>query len=182
MFETDALRATPAPFHGLQHNQQGPSAVGAAMALSKVMEKNKLPGSVWVIETPAEEIPAPQQGRHGKSGVFDNVDFVFKSHGTPQNSSVSKAGLGIAVYLIEAVLYDFKGLTSHAAFGPWQGRDSARRGPLVLLTASTCCADTRARVSVHGTITKVGGAANVFNDSVQVDHWVRMQIPPVKMR
>jgi len=58
--EYDALRENP-PFHGCQHNMQGPTGIGAAIALTRVMTKNKIPGSVWVIGTPAEEVgpPAP---------------------------------------------------------------------------------------------------------------------------
>jgi len=44
--EYDALRGNPS-FHGCQHNMQGPTGIGAAIALAKVMEKNNIPGSSW---------------------------------------------------------------------------------------------------------------------------------------
>ncbi len=56
--EYDALRGDP-PFHGCQHNMQGPVGIGAAIALAEVLEKNGLPGSIWVIGTPAEEVGPP---------------------------------------------------------------------------------------------------------------------------
>jgi metal-dependent amidase/aminoacylase/carboxypeptidase family protein len=60
LVEYDALRDNP-PFHGCQHNQQGPAGLGAAIALARVMEENKIPGSIWVIGTPAEEVGPPSK-------------------------------------------------------------------------------------------------------------------------
>src|SRR5262245_57894156 len=48
--EYDAL---PQLGHGCGHNLIGTSAIGAGLALAEVMPK--LPGSVWVLGTPAEE-------------------------------------------------------------------------------------------------------------------------------
>ncbi len=177
VFETDALRATPAAFHGCQHNQQGPASIGAAIALSKVMEKNKLAGSVWVIETPAEEIPPPNKVAMAKAGIFDGVDFVFKTHGTSSSSSVKKAGLGNCCYLIEAVLYDFVGKTSHASSAPWAGKDAFDGARLFFDAVDMLRGHSEPDFRFMGTITKIGDAANVINDKVQVDHWVRNANP-----
>ena len=67
--EYDALRGNP-PFHGCQHNAQGPAGVGAAIAMAKVMEENKIKGSVWVVGTPAEEVGPPAKSADGTSGLF----------------------------------------------------------------------------------------------------------------
>jgi metal-dependent amidase/aminoacylase/carboxypeptidase family protein len=63
--EYDALRGDP-PFHGCQHNMQGPTGIGAAIALARVMEENNLPGSIWVIGTPAEEVGPPAKAEHAR--------------------------------------------------------------------------------------------------------------------
>jgi len=52
LVEYDALRGNP-PFHGCQHNAQAAAGLGAAIALAKTMEEQKIPGSVWIVGTPA---------------------------------------------------------------------------------------------------------------------------------
>jgi amidohydrolase len=174
--EEDALRGAQGPFHGCQHNQQGPVGVGAAIALSKVMEQNKLAGSVWVIMTPAEEIPPPNKVAMAKAGIFDDVDFVIRSHGTPPRSQVNKAGLGNCCMLIEAVLYDFKGQTSHG-MTPWLAKDALDAATLFFDGVNALRGHSENDFRFMGTITRVGGAPNVINDNVQVDHWVRNANP-----
>src|SRR5919202_1433351 len=46
--------------HGCGHNLIGTSAIGAGLALTDVAAE--LPGSVWVLGTPAEESAAPNSG------------------------------------------------------------------------------------------------------------------------
>ena len=74
--EYDALRGDP-PFHGCQHNMQGPVGIGAAIALAEVLEKNGLPGSIWVIGTPAEEVGPPAKAAMAEAGYLDGIDFMF---------------------------------------------------------------------------------------------------------
>lgn len=173
MYESDALRRAEGPFHGCQHNQQGPVAVGAAIALSKVMEANNLPGSVWVIHTPAEEIPPPNKVAMAKAGVFDDVDFLIRSHGTPQVAKTNKAGLGNCCMLIDAALYDFHGRPAHGAFNPWAANDALDAARLFFAAVDALREHSEPDFRFMGTITKVGAAPNVINDQVQVDHWIR---------
>ena len=79
--EYDALRGNP-PFHGCQHNMQGPTGIGAAIALAKVMTKYEIPGSVWIIGTPAEEVGPPAKAIMAQTGYLDGIDFMLRSHGT----------------------------------------------------------------------------------------------------
>src|SRR5260370_34038715 len=76
--EYDAL---PGLGHGCGHNLIGTSAVGAGLALKKLV--TELPGSIWVLGTPAEESAAPNSG--GKvhmvnAGVFEQVDAAILFH------------------------------------------------------------------------------------------------------
>ncbi len=89
VFEVDALRADRGPFHGCQHNQQGASMVGAAIALSKVLEKNNLQGSVWAIHTPAEEIPPPTKVGHGRGGALRRCGL---RHPQPRDGPTRETG------------------------------------------------------------------------------------------
>ncbi len=90
--EYDALRGTP-PFHGCQHNMQGPTGIGAAIALAKTLEKNNIPGSVWVFGTPAEEVGPPAKAAMAKAGYFEGTDFMFRSHGTSRSTARMPGGV-----------------------------------------------------------------------------------------
>ncbi|MFC2170176.1 hypothetical protein ACFLRM_06420, partial [Acidobacteriota bacterium] len=172
MLEADALREEKGPFHGCQHNQQGPVALCQAVALSKVMEKNNLPGSVWVIHTPAEEVPPSVKTNMTRAGCFDGVDFLIRSHGTPRRARRSRAGLGNCCMLIESTLYDFYGKPSHGARA-WQGADAMDAARLFFSAVDMLREHSEPEFRFMGTITKAGQAPNVTNDHVQVDHWIR---------
>jgi amidohydrolase len=171
VFEVDALRAEPA-FHGCQHNQQGASMVTAAIALSHVLEENDLPGSVWAIHTPAEEIPPPTKAAMVEAGLFDEVDFVIRSHGTGRQARRVRGGLGNCCLLIEAASYEFTGKPAHGA-SPWSGRDALDAARIFLNAVDAFREHNRPSFRFMSTITKVGDSPNVINEYVQVDHWVR---------
>lgn len=171
VFEVDALRADP-PFHGCQHNQQGASMVTAAIALSKVLEENDLPGSVWAIHTPAEEIPPPTKAAMVEAGIFDEVDFVIRSHGTGSSARRVRGGLGNCCLLIEAASYEFKGKPAHGA-SPWHGHDALDAARIFFNAVDAFREHNLPSFRFMGTITKVGDSPNVINEYVQVDHWVR---------
>jgi amidohydrolase len=170
--EADALRADQGAFHGCQHNQQGPAGVCGAVALARVMEKNGMPGSVWVVLTPAEEFPPPVKAAMVKVGVFDDVDFVIRSHGTPHQSKRSKAGLGNCCMLIEAASYTFRGRPAHGTRA-WYGRDALDAARLFFNAVDMLREHSEPTFRFMGTITKVGEAPNVVNEHVEVDHWIR---------
>lgn len=172
MLEADALRAEQGPFHGCQHNQQGPAAVGSAIALSQIMEKNRIPGSIWVVHCPAEEISPSTKAAMTKAGVFDDVDFLIRSHGTPHEAKRSRAGLGNCCMLIESVLYTFTGKPAHGARA-WQGKDALDAARLFFTAVDMLREHSEPTFRFMGTISKVGKSPNVTNDMVEVDHWVR---------
>jgi amidohydrolase len=171
VFEVDALRADPA-FHGCQHNQQGASMVTAAIALSNILEENNLPGSVWAIHTPAEEIPPPTKAAMVEAGLFDDVDFVIRSHGTGSASRRVRGGLGNCCLLIEAASYEFTGKPAHGA-SPWSGHDALDAARIFFNAVDAFREHNKPSFRFMGTITEVGNSPNVINEHVQVDHWVR---------
>ncbi|MCK4556044.1 MAG: hypothetical protein KAU47_00905, partial [Candidatus Aminicenantes bacterium] len=118
--EYDALRGDP-PFHGCQHNMQGPTGIGAAIALAKIMEKNKIPGSVWVIGAPAEEVGPPAKAAMAQAGYLDDIDFMFRSHGTARETLRFPGGF--SARHIRQMKYTFHGKSAHAQ-QPWQGRSA----------------------------------------------------------
>ena len=119
VFEVDALRAEAGAFHGCQHNQQGAAMVTAAIALSRVLEEKDLPGSVWAIHTPAEEIPPPTKSAMVQAGLFDDCDAVLHWHPSSRNAAGDRSTLARM-----AVKFRFHGTSAHASAAPEQGRSA----------------------------------------------------------
>lgn len=138
-----------------------------------MVEENDLPGSVWVIHTPAEEIPPPDKSAMVKAGALDEVDVIIRSHGTPHLATRSKGGIGNCCMLIAAVLYDFYGKPAHGAFNPWDGQDALDAARLFFTAVDMLREHSKPDFRLMGTITEVGAAPNVVNDYIQVDHWIR---------
>ena len=98
--------------HACGHNLIAASAVGAAMALANISPK--VPGTVQVIGTPAEE------GGGGKillinAGIFKHVDAALMFHPASKNM-VLRTSLASSRMKVE-----FYGKASHAAAAPEEG-------------------------------------------------------------
>ncbi len=171
--EMDALRGDP-PFHGCAHNQQPPVALGAAIAMTKIMDEYNLPGSIWVIHLPAEEIPPPDPTAMFKAGYFDEVDFILQTHGGVNSGKIKRplAGTGGAT-LISANLYEFKGKTAHASGDPWNGRDAGDALRAMWMMVDMIREHSKPEFRFHGAIIETAKAPNVINPYVLFDHWVR---------
>ncbi|MDE3155957.1 MAG: amidohydrolase [Acidobacteriota bacterium] len=109
-----------APGHGEGHNSGQAVNITAALAVKKIMEEQKLPGTIMIWPGVAEELVGTK-AYYVRAGVFQNVDIVLFSH-VANNLTVSW-GQGGGNGLV-SVRYDFKGLSSHAAGAPWRGHSA----------------------------------------------------------
>ncbi len=113
-------RAADAPGHGCGHNLLGTAAIAAAVAANRARVEQKLPGTIQVFGTPAEEILI------GKTfmimaGAFKNSDVVLSWH--PSDKNEISVGTRLALTATEV---EFFGKTAHAAAQPWQAARSTR--------------------------------------------------------
>jgi aminobenzoyl-glutamate utilization protein B len=109
-----------APGHGEGHNSGQPLNVTAALVIKRLMEKEKLPGTIKLWPGVAEE----QLGGKAhlvRAGVFKDVDVAIFSH-VGNNLQVSW-GTGPNTGLV-SVEYSFTGESAHAAGSPWRGRSA----------------------------------------------------------
>jgi amidohydrolase len=167
--EYDALRGDP-PFHGCQHNMQGPTGIGAAIALARVMEKYKIPGSIWVIGAPAEEVGPPTKSVMAKTGYFEGVDFMFRTHGT-EGETLRYPG-GFSARHIRQMKYTFHGKSAHAQ-NPWQGR-SALDAVLLLFHAMDMMREhSEPQFRFHGIVSDGGAAPNIVPREASALIWIR---------
>jgi len=106
------------PGHGCGHNIYGTSALGAAVAVKKAMEKSKLRGTIKFFGCPAEE------NYSGKvymvrDGCFDGVDVAVGHHPGSMNAASLRSSLAIV-----SARFHFYGRAAHAGGAPEQGRSA----------------------------------------------------------
>ncbi len=155
--EYDAL---PGLGHACGHNIMGTAAVGAGLALSKVMAGDAaraagLAGRLLVLGTPAEE------GGGGKvimlrEGVFEGVDAALIVH--PGNANRAHAE-SIASY---GITIRFRGRPAHAAASPHEGVNALDALVLTYMSISALRQQLKPDVRIHGIITKGGDAPNII--------------------
>jgi aminobenzoyl-glutamate utilization protein B len=109
-----------APGHGEGHNSGMAVNITAALALKKIMERDKISGTIKLWPGVAEE-QIGTKAYFVRAGLFNDVDVSFFSH-VSSNFGVawgSPDGTGLV-----SVLYTFRGISAHAAGAPWRGRSA----------------------------------------------------------
>jgi aminobenzoyl-glutamate utilization protein B len=111
---------TGAPGHGEGHNSGQPVNVTAAIAVKKIMERERIPGTIHLWPGVAEE-QLGSKAYFVRDGVFKDVDAVLFTHvGNDLNVSWGASG-SLAIISAE---FSFKGSSAHAAGAPWRGRSA----------------------------------------------------------
>jgi len=109
-----------APGHGEGHNSGQAVNITAAIVLKKIMEREKMPGTIRIWPGTAEELVGTK-AYFVRAGLFKDVDVALFTH-VGNNLSVSwGAGGGTALVSVE---YTFEGETAHSAGAPWRGRSA----------------------------------------------------------
>ncbi len=165
--EYDAL---PGVGHGCGHNLIAASAVGAGIAVSKVI--GGLEGEIMVVGTPAEEGHGPSAGSKvimAEKGFWDDVDAVIMLHPSVR-WSVGNTSLGIWTMKME-----FEGQTSHAAASPHLGINALNAATLAFMATHMLRQEARrdANLVIHGIISEGGLASNVIPERAVCDFGVR---------
>jgi aminobenzoyl-glutamate utilization protein B len=109
-----------APGHGEGHNSGQAVNITAALAVKKIMERERLPGTLRIWTGTAEELVG-SKAYFIRAGLFKDVDIALFTH-VGDNLDVSwgpRDGTGLV-----SVQYSFLGETAHAAANPWRGRSA----------------------------------------------------------
>jgi aminobenzoyl-glutamate utilization protein B len=109
-----------APGHGEGHNSGQAVNITAAIVLKKIMEREKIPGTIRIWPGVAEELVGAK-AYFIRAGLFKDVDVALFTH-VGNNLSVAW-GEGGGSGLV-SVLYSFKGESAHSAGAPWRGRSA----------------------------------------------------------
>jgi len=158
-----------APGHGEGHNSGVPLNITAAIAVKRLMEKNKIPGTIKVWPGVAEELVAGK-AYFVRAGVFKDVDVVLFTHvGNNLNTSWGQSS---ATGLV-SVEYTFKGESAHAAGAPWQGRSALDAVELMDIGWNFRREHLRLQQRSHYVITNGGDQPNVVPRLASVWYYFR---------
>lgn len=153
--------------HGCGHCALGTAALGAALAVKAAMEKHKLPGTIRLYGTPAEETVI------GKvymtlDGQFSDLDACLHWHPGARN----RIDYGSSKAMVSAK-FTFSGLPAHAAGSPERGRSALDGVELMNVGANYMREHVKQTNRLHYVITKGGEQPNVVPATAQVWYYVR---------
>jgi amidohydrolase len=169
--EYDALRDTEGAFHGDQHNAQSPIAIAAAVALKEHLTAKRVPGTIVIYGTPAEEVGPPAKKIMFDAGVFNGADLIVRSHASTQTSR-ARVGFGICCLNINEVKYTFSGTPSHQLTS-WHGRNALTAAVHFFTMVDGLRSTFRPEASIQGVIPEGGVAPNVVPQRAVVDYYIR---------
>jgi len=158
-----------APGHGEGHNTGVPLNITAVLAVKKIMEREKLPGTLKVWPGVAEELVGAK-AYFIRAGLFRDVDISLFAHvGT--NLGVSWGG-GFGTGLV-SVEYSFTGESAHAAAQPWRGRSALDAVELMDIGWNFRREHLRLQQRSHSVITNGGDQPNVVPQRASVWYYFR---------
>ncbi len=155
------------PGHGCGHNTMCTAAAAAAIAVKRAMVEYRLPGTIKVFGSPAEEtlISRPYMIR---AGLFEGVDAVIDNH----SGSGFSTAYGVEGNALFSAVFTFKGRTSHSA-SPWSGRSALDAVEIMNHATNYLREHLFYTQRMHYVITEGGEAPNVVPDKASVWYYVR---------
>lgn len=148
--------------HGCGHNLIGSGAIGAAIALKKIMEQESISGTIKVFGCPAEE---KLNGKNymASAGAFDGLDVCLHNHPAMLNTVWNFHSTASIDLWIE-----WFGTTAHAAVAPWEGRSALQAAEVFLVAANMMREHILPTARMHYQILDGGKAVNVVPDYAKV--------------
>src|SRR5262245_25276620 len=158
-----------APGHGEGHNSGVPLNITAALAVKKIMEREKIPGTLMLWPGVAEELLGTK-AYYVRDGYFKDVDICLFTH-VGNNLDVSYGptnGSGLV-----SVEYTFHGEAAHAAAAPWRGRSALDAVEIMDVGWNFRREHLRTQQRSHYVITDGGDQPNVVPSEASVWYFFR---------
>jgi len=166
-----------APGHGEGHNAGQAVNITAALALKKVMEREKIPGTLVLWPGVAEELVGAKAW-FVRDGLFKDVDIVIFTH-VDDNLSVTwgpASGTGLV-----SVEFIFTGESAHSAGAPWRGRSALDAVELLNVAWNYRREHLRPEQRSHYVISDGGDQPNVVPSRASVWYYIReLDYPEIK--
>jgi aminobenzoyl-glutamate utilization protein B len=166
-----------APGHGEGHNAGMSVIITAALAVKKIMEREKLPGTIKIWPGVAEE-QIGTKAYFVRQGLFRDADATIFAH-VSSNFGVawgSPDGTGLV-----SVLYSFKGLSAHSAGAPSRGRSALDAVELMSVGWQYRREHLRAPHRSHHVVVNGGDQPNVVPQNASIWFYFReITYPEIK--
>lgn len=153
--------------HGCGHNLLGTASVAAAIAANRERIARKLPGTIQLFGTPAEEIGIGKTFMI-RDGAFQRTDVVLAWHPDDQTRVTNRTRLAAT-----AVNVEFFGRSAHAAASPWLGRSAVDALVLFDHAIALMREHVKPTARIHRAIRDGGTAPNIIADHGLGEYWVR---------
>ena len=170
--QADATHPEPvipgAAGHGCGHNLLGVGSLAAVIAVKDYLEANQLPGTVIYFGCPGEEGGAGK-GFLARAGVFDGVDCVLTWHPASLNTAPPRTSLAN-----QQMLYEFRGVSAHAAAHPERGRSALDALTLMNTGVQFLREHIPSTAKIHYAVLDAGGTSpNVVPSSASAVYLIR---------
>jgi amidohydrolase len=162
--EYDAL---PGIGHACGHNIIGTTSVGAAIALSKVIDETG--GEAVVFGTPAEEggPNGSAKGSFVKHGLVEGIDAALMLHPSGQ-TRLSSGSLAV-----DPLDFEYIGKPAHAAASPHEGINALDAVIQLFNGINALRQQLQDDVRIHGIITHGGDAPNIIPEYAKARFFIR---------
>lgn len=158
-----------APGHGEGHNSGLPLLVLSALEVKKIMEREKLPGTLVLWPGVAEELLG-SKAWYVRDGVFKNVDACIFTH-VDDMLAVDWGDVGYNA--VVSVEFMFEGISSHSAGGPWRGKSALDAVELMNVGWNYKREHLKPTQRSHYVITDGGDQPNVVPSKASVWYYFR---------
>lgn len=159
--EYDAL---PGVGHACGHCASASLSVLAALALLE--HKDEIPGNIYIIGTPDEEVIGSKISM-GEQGLFDDFSFVMMIH------LANKSRIKMELLAWSAYYFHFSGKSAHSAASPWEGRNALNGAMLMIHAIDMLRQHVKPEARIHGIITNPGDSFNIVPDQVTAKYAIR---------
>lgn len=162
--EYDAL---PGIGHACGHNIIGTTSVGAAIALSKVLDETG--GEAVVFGTPAEEggPNGSAKGSFVKHGLVEGIDAALMLHPSGQTR------LTTGSLAVDPLDFEYIGKPAHAAASPQEGINALDAVIQLFNGINALRQQLHDDVRIHGIITHGGDAPNIIPEYAKARFFIR---------
>jgi aminobenzoyl-glutamate utilization protein B len=148
--------------HGCGHNMIGAGCTGGAIALKRMMEAARTPGTVRIYGCASEETEGAKVYM-ARDNLFADCAAVLAFHPAPAG------GAGVArMNAIDQVKVRFVGRTAHAGNAPWEGRSALKAAELFGAGIQNMREHLMPSARIHYVYEQAGVAPNVIPDMAQV--------------
>ncbi|AEN72288.1 amidohydrolase [Rhodothermus marinus SG0.5JP17-172] len=153
--------------HGCGHNLFGAASTVGAIVLKRMMERHRIPGTVRLYGTPAEETVVGKVYM-ARAGVFDDLDAAIEWHPGTETAVRNQPGRAMNNFIVR-----FHGQAAHASADPWNGRSALDAVELMNHAANMMREHVHPTARIHYVITDGGEAPNVVPERAEVWYYVR---------